>query len=165
MKIWNSIRKLNKFERIYITLFIGSLVLGIVNGIINVGYFKCCEDSIGIPEEGTSVLKIFKSNFLLSLTELFTAGLSSLYYNFHTLSLTSSYLISQSAMYTLPIILLIGSFELVGSLFMALTGFSFIEQKLFRIKSKLNYKIMFFYGVALIFVGAVIEYLLLKPIM
>lgn len=162
MKIRAAIKNLNKFEKFYTVLFIGSLVAGIINGIINVDYFKCCEDAIGVPEEGTSALKIFRSNFLLSLTELFTAGLSSLYYNFHTFSLTSSYLNSQDALYTLPIILLIGGLELSGSLLMALTGLSFIEQKLFKIKSKLKYKILFFYGVALIFIGAIVEYSLLK---
>ena len=157
------LRKLTKLEKIYIILFLGSLVAGVVNGTIDIDYFKCCEDAIGVPEEGTSVLKIFRSNFLLSLTELLTAGIFSLYYNFHTFSLTSSYLISQNALYTLPIILLIGSLELVGSLLMALTGFSFVE-RLLKIKSKLDYKILFFYGAALIFVGAVIEYLLLRSL-
>lgn len=157
------LRKLTKFEKIYIILFIGSLTAGIVNGVINIDYFKCCEDAIGVPEEGTSALKIFRSNFLLSLTELLTAGISSLYYNFHTFSLTSSYLSSQNALYTLPIILLIGSLELIGSLFMALTGVSFVE-RLVKIKSRLDYKVLFFLGTALIFIGAIIEYLLLRPI-
>ena len=163
MKVGNYIKKLNKFEKIYIVVFVGSLLLGIINGIVNVNYFKCCEDALGVPEEGTSALKIFRSNFLLSLTELFTAGIASFYYNFHSLSLTSSYLAYQRVLYTLPIILLIGSLELIGSLFMALIGLSFVE-RLFKIKSKLDYKILFFYGTALIFVGAVIEYLLLKPV-
>ncbi len=157
------LRKLTKFEKIYIVLFIGSLIAGVVNGIIDIDYFACCEESIGVPEEGTSILKIFKSNFLLSLTEMFTAGLSSLYYNFHTFSLTASYLNSQNSLYTLPIIFLVGLFELAGSLFIALTGLIFVE-KFFRIKSKFNYKPMFFYGVALIFVGAVIEYTLLRAV-
>lgn len=157
------LRRLTKFEKIYIILFIGSLAAGIVNGVINIDYFKCCEDAIGVPEEGTSALKIFRSNFLLSLTELFTAGISSLYYNFHTFSLTSSYLSSQNALYTLPIILLIGSLELIGSLFMGLTGVSFVE-RVVKIKSRLDYKVLFFLGTALIFVGAIIEYLLLRPI-
>ncbi len=163
MKIRNFIRELNKFEKIYIFLFLGSIVGGIVNGIISSDYFTCCEDSIGIPKEGTDALKIFRSNFLLSLTELFTAGLSSLYYNFHTFSITSSYLNSQGSLYTFPIIFLIGSFELAGSLLMALTGFSFVERKLFNIKSKFEYKSLFFYGVALIFIGAAVEYMILKP--
>lgn len=156
------IRNLNKFEKIYIILFIGSLVAGLINGVMKVEYFKCCEDAIGVPEEGTSILKIFTSNFLVSLTEMLTAGISSLYYNFHTFSLTSSYLNSQNALYTLPIIFLIGGSELVGSLFMALIGLSFVEQKIFRIKSKLDYRTLFLYGTSLIFLGAVIEYLLLR---
>ncbi len=161
MKLLGSVEKLNKFEKIYIILFFGSLAIGIINGTINKEYFTCCEDAIGVPEEGTSALKIFRSNFLLSLTELFTAGLSSLYYNFHTFSVTSSYLISQNALYNIPIILLIGSFELVGSIFMALTGISFIERTIFKIKSNLDYRTLFLYGTTLIFVGAVIEYMLL----
>ncbi len=158
------LRNLNKFERIFIVAFTGSIVAGIINGMVDTSYFQCCEDAIGIPEEGTSVLKIFTSNFMLSLTELFTMGISSLYYNFHTFSVTTSYLSSQGALYMLLIILLIGSFELVGSLCMALTGFGFVEKKLFKIKSKIDYKTLFFYGVSLIFIGAAIEYLLLKPL-
>lgn len=164
MKILDPVKKLNKFEKIYTILFLGSLATGLINGMVNVEYFKCCEDAIGIPEEGTSALKIFTSNFMLSLTEMFTVGITSLYYNFHTFSLTSSYLASQGAIYTIPIILLIGSLELIGSLFMALTGINFVERR-FKIKSKLNYTTLFFFGAAFIFVGAVIEYLLLKPLM
>ena len=162
MRILGSVKKLNKLEKLYTVLFAGSLVAGIINGMVNVNYFTCCEDSIGVPEDGTSILKIFRSNFILSLTELFTAGISSLYYNFHTFSITSSYLLSQKALYTLPIILLVGGLELIGSLLMALTGFSFAE-RLFKIKSKISYS-MIFYGVALIFLGAVVEYILLKPV-
>jgi len=162
MKIFNSLKKLNKLEKIYILIFLGSLLAGIINGAIDKSYFTCCEDAIGVPPEGTSVLKIFQSNFILSITEMLTAGLASLYYNFHTFSITSSYLISQNALYAIIIILLIGSFELLGSLLMALIGISFVE-KLFKIKTKLNWTLLF-YGVALIFIGAVVEYLLLKPI-
>jgi hypothetical protein len=157
------LKQLNKFEKIYIMIFFGSILAGIVNGAIDENYFVCCEDSIGVPEEGTSALKIFTSNFLLSLTELFTAGISSVYYNFHTFSITSSYLISQDALYMIVIILLVGSLELVGSLIMALAGFGFVERKLFRLRSKLDYKLLFLYGTALIFSGAVLEYVLLKP--
>ena len=164
MKFLNALKKLNKFEKIYIVLFIGSIIIGIANGLMNLDYFKCCEDSIGIPAEGTNVLKIFSSNFLLSLTELLTLGISSLYYNFHTFSITASYLTFRGTIYILPIILLIGGLELAGSLFMGLTGFSFVERKLFKIKSKLDYRTLFFYGVALIFIGAVVEYLLLRPL-
>lgn len=162
MRFFNFLKHLTKFEKIFISLFIGSLVAGIINGLVNLNYFKCCEEFIGVPAEGTSVLKIFQSNFILSLTELVTAGLSSLYYNFHTFSITSSYLNSQSALYALPIILLIGSLELLGSLLMALIGFSFVEKKLFKIKSKLGYRKLFLYGTTLIFIGAMIEYLLLR---
>ena len=89
------IRNLNKFEKLYIVLFIGSILVGIAYGLVNKDYFKCCEDAIGIPEEGTNPIKIFTSNYLLSLTELITAGISSLYYNFHTFSVTSSFLNAQ----------------------------------------------------------------------
>ncbi len=159
-----SLKRFNKFELGYISVFIFSLLAGIFYGLIDKDYFQCCEDAIGVPEGGTSVLKIFAANFFISLTELITAGLSSLYFNFHTFSITSSYLASQKALFTLPIILAIGSFELVGSLLMALTGFSFLERKIFKIKSKSDYKILFFSGITLIFIGAVVEYLLLKPL-
>ena len=152
MKI-DFIRNLNKFEKFYIILFTSSILVGITYGLINQDYFKCCEDAIGVPEEGTSPIKIFTSNYLLSLTELITAGVSSLYYNFHTFSVTASYLESQNALYMIVIILLIGGFELVGSLLMALTGFSFVEQNILKIRSNLNYRTLFLYGTTLIFVG------------
>ncbi len=158
------LRNLTKFEKIYTVLFIASLVAGTINGVLNRQYFTCCEDAIGVPPEGTSVLKIFSNNFLISLTELVTAGATSLYYNFHTFSIASSYLLSQNAFYMIVIILAMGSFELVGSVLMALIGVTFIEQKVFKIKSKLRYSTLFFAGTALIFVGAVIEYTLLRPI-
>ena len=91
MKI-DFIRTLNKFEKFYIILFTCSILVGITYGLINQDYFKCCEDAIGVPEEGTSRIKIFTSNYLLSLTELITAGVSRLYYNFPTFSVTASYL-------------------------------------------------------------------------
>ena len=165
MKFSNFLKNLNKYEKIYAVVFLASIITGIINGLINLDYYKCCEESIGVPKGGTSVLKIFSGNFFLSLTELLTAGLTSIYFNFHTFSLTSSYLSSQGIIYMLPIILLIGFLELLGSVFMGLVGFTFIERKLFKLKSKLNYTTLFLFGVAFIFIGAVIEFLLLKPVL
>lgn len=161
MKIRSYIRKLSKFEKIYIGIFIISALAGIVYGLFDKDYFKCCEEFIGVPEGGTNPIKIFTSNYFLALTELITAGISSLYYNFHTFSIISSYLNSQGGLLTLPIILFISSFELIGSLFLALAGISFVETRIFKIKSKLEFLSMFLAGTSLIFVGAVIEYLLL----
>jgi len=162
MKIFNILKTFNNFEKIYIVVFIISLLAGIGYGLIDKDYFTCCEDSIGVPEGGTNPMKIFSSNYFISLTEMITAGLSSLYFNFHTFSITSSYLNSQGTLFTLPIILAIAFFELTGSLFLALTGLSFVEKKLFKIKSQLKPKELFFYGTALIFIGAVVEYALLS---
>lgn len=156
------LKLLTKIEKIYIILFIASLFAGVAYGLIKTDYYKCCEDVIGIPPEGTNPIKIFTSNYLLSLSELVTAGLSSFYFNFHTFSVTSSYLNSQGGLFTLPVILFIGVFELIGSLFLALTGLSFVERKFLKIKSNLKFLEMFLFGTSFIFVGAIIEYLLLQ---
>lgn len=161
MKLFNAIKNFNKFEIGYIIIFVISLLAGMSYGLIDKDYFTCCEDVIGVPEEGTSIMRIFSSNYFLSLTEMITAGISSLYFNFHTFSITSSYLNSQDTLFMFPIILVIAVFELIGSLFLALTGFSFVEKKLFKIKSQLEFKQLFFLGTAFIFIGAVVEYLLL----
>ncbi|MFH0890309.1 MAG: hypothetical protein V1836_04205 [Candidatus Aenigmatarchaeota archaeon] len=163
MRLSDFLKKLNKLEKSYIILFALSLLAGILYGLLDKDYFKCCENVIGVPQEGTSTLKIFTGNYLLSLTELFTAGLSSLYFNFHTFSVTSSYLSSRQELFALPVVFFIGVFELAGGLFLALTGLIFAE-KLLKIKSKLKPKELFLYGTALIFFGAVVEYLLLSMV-
>ena len=152
---------LNKFEKIYVALFVGSMVAGIVYGAANVDYFKCCESALE-PEEGFTPLTFFSSNFILALAEMVTAGVASLYLNFHTFSITASYLASQNALFTLPFLFIHGSFELVGSLFLALAGFSFVERKAFKIKSRLKINELVVSGIALIFVGSIVEYGLLK---
>ncbi|MFH1105667.1 MAG: hypothetical protein V1731_00435 [Candidatus Aenigmatarchaeota archaeon] len=151
---------MNRLEKCYSLLFAFSLLAGIAYGLFDNDYFKCCEGSIGVPEEGTSVLRIFSGNYLLSLSEFFTVGLSSIYFNFHTLSVTSSYLNSTGSLVTLPIILFIAFFELCGSLLIALSGLSILE-RLFGAQSKLKPKELFVYGTALVFVGAIVEYLIL----
>ncbi len=156
------LKNLTKYEKIYICIFLGSLIAGIINGVIDTDYFLCCEESIGVPDEGTSALKIFQNNFILSVTEMFTAGLSGLYFNFHTFSIASSYLNSQNALYTLIFIIILGSLELIGSVLMSLIGITFIERKVFKIKTKLKYNVLFFLATALIFIGAVIEYVLIS---
>ncbi|MBI2543574.1 MAG: hypothetical protein HYW24_05320 [Candidatus Aenigmarchaeota archaeon] len=159
MNLFN-ILKLNNFEIAYAVVFILSIIIGIGYGLIDKEYYKCCEDFIGVPEEGTSPMKIFSSNYLISMTELATAGLSSLYFNFKTFSVTSSYLNSQGELFVLPVIMIIGIFELVGSLCLALAGFSFVE-RMVKIKSRLKFAQLFLLGTALIFIGAVVEYLLI----
>ncbi len=151
---------MNRLEKCYSLLFALSLLVGIAYGLADRNYFKCCEGSIGIPEEGTSVLKIFSGNYILSLTEFLTAGLSSIYFNFHTLSVTSSYLNSTGRLFTLPLILFIALFELCGSLLIALSGLHILE-RLLGAQSRLKPKELFVYGTALIFIGAVVEYLIL----
>ncbi|MBI3412666.1 MAG: hypothetical protein HY051_01120 [Candidatus Aenigmarchaeota archaeon] len=111
MNLRNFIKKLNRLEAIYTALFALSLLAGTFYGMINKDYFRCCEDSIGVPEG-------------------------------------------------LPILLVIGFFELAGSLFLALAGFNIFE-KLLKIKSRLKPGELFLYGTSLIFIGAVFEYLLL----
>lgn len=161
MKLLKTIKNLTKFEKIYIIIFIASILAGMAYGLVDRDYFKCCENSIGVPKEGTSPMKIFTSNYFLSLTEMLTAGLSSLYFNFHTFSITSSYLNSNGEMLTLPIILFIGIFELTGGLLLALAGFGFVERKLLKIKSRLKFWQPFLLGTALIFIGAIFEYMIL----
>ncbi|MBI2545020.1 MAG: hypothetical protein HYW22_00255 [Candidatus Aenigmarchaeota archaeon] len=139
-----------------------SILAGLSFGFIDKTYYKCCEDSIGIQLGGTNLIKIFADNYLISISELITIGISNLYFNFHTFSVASSYLNAQGTLYVLPIIFIVGIFELVGALCMGLVGFVFIEKKLLKIKSKLDSELLFFYGTGLIFLGAVIEYLLIQ---
>ena len=155
--------KLNKLEKYYAALFVISLFAGIIYGVIDKEYFKCCRDAIGVPKGGTSVLKIFAGNYFLSSVELLTAGLFSLYFNFHTFSVTSSYLNSQGWLLALPVILFIGIFELAGGLFFGLAGIR-VAENLLKIKSQLKPKELFIYGTGLIFIGAVVEYLLISPL-
>ena len=154
--------KLVKLEKIYVSLFVLSIIIGLLYGFYDKNYFKCCDDSIGVPEGGTSPIIIFTGNYLISLSELITLGISSLYFNFHTFSVASSYLNSQGTLFILPIIFVVGIFELVGALLMGLTGFVFVEKKLLKIKSKLDSEILFFCGTGLIFIGAIVEYLLIQ---
>ncbi len=160
MKHSHILKNFNKLEKSYTILFALSLFTGILYGMVDKDYFKCCENAIGVPKGGTSTLKIFTGSYFLSLTELFTAGLSSLYFNFHTFSVTSSYLSSRQELFALPVILFVGIFELAGGLLFGLVGLALAEKKLFKIKSKLKPKELFLYGTSLIFVGAVFEYLL-----
>jgi hypothetical protein len=153
--------RFNKYERIYIVIFVASIVVGMINGAMNMNYYKCCEDSLN-PPQGFTPLTFFSANYVLSLGEMVTAGVASLYINFHTFSITSSYLASQNLLYTMPVLLIHGGLELVGSLLLALLGFSFIERKFFKVKSKLMYDRLFVYGTALIFLASIIEYGLLK---
>lgn len=154
--------KLTRLEKLYVSLFVVSILAGLIFGFIDKTYYKCCEDAIGVPLEGTSPIKIFADNYLISISELITIGISSLYFNFHTFSVASSYLNAQGTLYILPIVFLIGAFELVGALCMGLVGFVFVEKKLLKIKSTLDSEILFFCGTGLIFLGAVIEYLLVS---
>lgn len=151
---------MNRLEKCYSLLFALSLLAGIAYGLSDKDYFECCKESIGIPEEGASMLKIFSGNYILSLTEFLTAGLSSIYFNFHTLSVTSSYLNSTGRLAALPLIVFIAVFELCGSLLIALSGINILE-RLLGVRSALKPKELFVYGTALVFVGAAWEYLIL----
>ena len=151
-----------KLEKLYVSLFVVSILAGLAFGFIDKTYYKCCEDAIGVPAGGTSPIKIFADNYLISMSELITIGISSMYFNFHTFSVASSYLNAQGTLWILPIVFLIGIFELVGAICMGLVGFVFIEKKFLKIKSKLDSELLFFYGTGLIFIGAVIEYFLIS---
>jgi hypothetical protein len=153
--------KLNKYEKIYTVLFVASIVAGTINGAVNLDYYMCCEDSLKPPESFTP-FTFFSANYALSLGEMVTGGIASLYINFHTFSITSSYLASQNILYAMPVLFIHGTLELAGGLLLALVGFSFVERKIFKLKSKLKYDRLFVYGTALIFIGSVVEYGLLK---
>ncbi len=162
MKLSKMTKKLTALEKWYSTAFFMFIVAGIGYGIVDREYYLCCEDFVGVPEEGTSPMEIFSNNYFLGIAEMLTAGLFSLYLNFHTFAVSSSYLYANGQLIALPIIFLIGILELAGSLLLGLVGISFVERKLLKIKSKLDWKHLFFIGTVFIFLGAIIEYFLIS---
>lgn len=148
--------KTNKIENIYIYIFIFSILLGIVYGIFDKNYYKCCETSLAMTEND-NVLTIFFSNFFLAAINLITAGISILFINFHTFSITSSYLNSQGTLFALPFLFIHGFFEMFGVLLFGLTGLSLFEKKILRRKSLLKWSRLLGYGAIFLLLGAFIE--------
>jgi len=153
------IGKLNKVEKTYIILFVFSILAGILYGVINKNYFKSYESALEFAEGETS-MTIFAKNFILSAINLITAGVTSFYFNFTTFSIASSYLYSSGMIFALPLLFIHGSFEMLGSMFFGLVGLNLLEKKIIKLRSRLKTEEVFWFGVILLFVGAVIEYLL-----
>lgn len=150
------IGKTNKIENIYICIFVFSIIAGMIYGVVNKDYYKCCESALDI-EEGDNAGTIFVSNFLLAGTNLVTAGISSFYLNFHTFSITSSFLYSQGILFALAFLFSYGFFEFFGVMLFGLAGLSLFEKKILRKNSFLKDCHLVAYGTALLLVGAVIE--------
>lgn len=155
------VKKFTKLEKWFAILFIASIGAGVVYGLVDPSYYLCCEEYLGVPKEGSSPIEIFSNNYFLGLIEMFTAGLFGIYLNFHTFSTASSYLYTNGQLIGLPILVVIGFLELAGSLLLGLVGISFVERTLLKIKSKLDWKQLFFLATILIFLGAIIEYFLI----
>jgi hypothetical protein len=149
------IGRINKTETIYIYLFILSILLGIFHGLVNKNYYKCCESSLEMTEKD-NIITIFISNFFLSITNLITAGASSLYLNFHTFSITSSFLNSQNSLIALPFMFTYGFFEMFGVLLFGLAGLSFFEVILRR-KTFIKKANLLIYGIIFLLIGATLE--------
>lgn len=150
------IGKTNEIEDIYIYVFIISILVGISYGIFNKDYYKCCETALNMTEKD-NVATIFFSNFFLAATNLITVGVSILYFNFHTFSITSSYLNSQGTLLTLPFLFIHGFFEMFGVMLFGLTGLSLFEKKILRKKSLLKGLRLLSYGMIFLLIGAFIE--------
>lgn len=159
MKLRVNIGKLNRVEKIYIFLFILSIITGVVNGVLNKTYFQDYESSLDLSP-GETGLTIFFKNFILSAVNLVTAGLSNFYFVFITFSISASYLYSQGILLALPLLFIHGSFELIGTMFFGLIGLNFFERKILKFKSRLKIKKLLIYGLILLAIGATIEYFL-----
>ena len=150
------IGKTNKSENIFIKLFIISIIVGIVYGVVDQNYYKCCESDLDV-QEGENVLTIFSSNLLLSRIEYLTAGISSIYINFNTFATASSYLHFQNALYVLPFLFIHGFPELLGALLFSLAGLSLLERKFLKRKSNLKWFTLLKYGTVFLIIAAAIE--------
>jgi len=147
----------NEIEGIYIYLFIISILAGMWYGIYDKDYYKCCENALNMTEKD-NVATIFISNLFLSATNLVTSGVSILYFNFHTFSITSSFLYSQGTLIMLPFLFIHGFFEIFGALLFSLAGLSIFEKKILKKKSFLKGSRLLAYGTILLLIGAFIEF-------
>lgn len=168
-----NIGEFNRIEKLYMILFVLSIASGIIYGIMNPDYFKPSQEAGNLDiQPGETSITIFYKNFFLSGISLITAGLSNLYFNFVTFSVISSFFYTSGTFLAIFIMLFtFGLLELAGIMFIGLTGLNLAEKffgkilKSKKIKSKINSKRIFAYGIILLFTASLIEYglaLLLK---
>lgn len=155
--------KTNEIEKIYVYIFILSILSGMVYGIANKDYYKCCETVLDM-QEGDNAGTIFISNLFLSVTNLITAGVSSIFINFHTFSITSSFFYTQGTLFALPFLFVHGSFEIFGVMLFGLNGLSLFQKKILKRKSSLKNLYLLAYGTIFLLIGSLIEIGLLKLI-
>jgi hypothetical protein len=160
-RIENYIGRFNKIERIYLLIFILSIASGIVYGIIDSNYYKCCEDTLSL-QPGQNEFSIFLQNFELAVIALITAGFSSFYFLFTTFAISSSSFFSSGQLIGVIFLLLLGSLELIGVFLFGVTGFSIFETRILKIKSKIKIKGTLLIATILLFVSAVMEYFLVR---
>lgn len=160
-KIERQIGSFNKIEKIYFMVFILSIVGGILYGIIDSNYYKCCEETLSL-QPGQNELTIFLGNFGIALIALITGGFSSFYFLFTTFAISSSSLFSSGEFIEIVFLLMLGSLELTGVFLFGVSGFSFFETKILKMKSKIKLKRALLIATILLFVSAVFEYLLVR---
>ena len=155
-------KKFNKIERIYIALFLISILGGIIYGIINPDYYIPAEEAGDLDlQEGENNFTIFYRNFFVSALDLVTVGLTSFFANFITFATVSSFLHSEGVLFAMIFMLPFGIFEFGGSLLFGLVGVGLAEKALgrfFKVKTKMNLKIILLVGAILLFVASIIEY-------
>ncbi len=157
MKFFSKIiGKTNKIEKIYIYIFLASIVAGIIYGALDTNYHKSYQESLEL-QPGENSATIFFSNFVLSAANLVTAGIASLYFNFNTFAIISSFLASQGTLFGLPLFFPVAFFEFFGVMLFGLSGLSLVERKIFKRKSALKIWSLLKYGMVLLVFGALIE--------
>ena len=160
-KIEKQIGLFNRVEKIYLLIFLLSILSGIFYGFIDRNYYKCCEDTLSL-QPGENSFTIFTRNFLLAGAALVTAGFSSFYFLFITFAITSSSLTSNGALLGIIFVLIFGAMELAGVFLFGIVGFAVFERKILKIKSKLFLKKIILIATILILVSAIFEYFIVK---
>jgi len=160
-KIVRQIGSFNKIEKIYLLIFVLSIASGIFYGIIKPDFYKCCEDTLSL-QPGQNEFSIFFRNFGLAFIALITGGFSSFLFLFTTFAISSSSFFSSGTLYGIIFLLLLGSLELIGVFLFGVSGFSLFETRIFKIKSKIKIKGTLFIATILLFISAVVEYLLVR---
>lgn len=160
-KIVRQIGSFNKIEKVYLMVFILSIASGIVYGIIKSDFYKCCEDTLSL-QPGQNEFSIFLQNFELAIIALITAGFSSFYFLFTTFAISSSSFFSSGELIGVVFLLMLGSLELTGVFLYGVSGFSIFESRILKIKSKIKIKRTLLIATILLFVSAVVEYLLVR---
>lgn len=160
-KIQKQIGTFNRIEKIYSLIFVLSILSGIFYGLINQDYYKCCEETLSL-QLGENNFTIFARNFLLSGVALITGGFSSFYFVFLAFAIGSSFLASSGEILAIFFVILFGSLELIGVFLFGLIGFFIFERKALKEKSNLKTKRIAIIATILLFVSAVIEYIIVK---